>query len=55
MNIFETIFADEEGEFWQQKGEGGHLAGHIGKKSPRKVATEQEICSRCENTWVLFL
>ena len=31
MKFFVTIFADEEGEFWQQQGEGGHLAGHIGE------------------------
>ena len=24
----ETIFSDEEGEFWQQQGEGGHIAEH---------------------------
>ena len=23
-----TIFADEEREFWQQQGEGGHIAEH---------------------------
>ena len=26
-----TIFADEEGEFWQQQGESGHLAEHEGE------------------------
>ena len=31
MNIFVTIFADEEGEFWQQQGEGGHIAGQSGE------------------------
>ena len=26
-----TIFADEEREFWQQQGEGGHIAEHDGE------------------------
>ena len=26
-----TIFADEEGEFWQQQGESGHIAEHEGE------------------------
>ena len=26
-----TIFADEKGEFWQQYGEGGHIAEHEGE------------------------
>ena len=26
-----NIFADEEGEFWQQQGEGGHIAGQTGE------------------------
>ena len=48
MKFFVTIFADEEGEFWQQQGEGGHLAGPHWRKSPpsrtqwRTVTTEQD-------------